>query len=84
MQITRINPIYKIGSVHISDEAKNFIQSLLIKDQYKRMSIKQALEHKWFQKYNKSYIKYRSSYKKKDIFKLYTSLNLMDDNKKTL
>ena len=84
MQITRINPIYKIGSVHISDEAKNFIQSLLIKDQYKRMSIKKALEHKWFQKYNKSYIKYRSSYKKKDIFKLYTSLNLMDDNKKTL
>ena len=78
-KITKTTPIYKVldNNYKISDEAKNFIQSLLIKDQYKRMSIKQALEHKWFQKYNKDFVKYRLLNKnKKNIFELYTSLNL--------
>ena len=78
-KITKTTPIYKVldNNYKISDEAKNFIQSLLIKDQYKRMSIKQALEHKWFQKYNKDFVKYRLlNRNKKNIFELYTSLNL--------
>jgi calcium/calmodulin-dependent protein kinase I len=75
-KITKANPVYKpYGNIHISEEAKNFIQNLLIKDQYKRMSIKQALEHKWFQKYNKDFVKFRCLNKdKKNIFELYTSL----------
>lgn len=75
-KVTKTNPVYKpYGNMHISDEAKNFIQNLLIKDQYKRMSIKQALEHKWFQKYNKDFVKFRCLNKdKKNIFELYTSL----------
>ena len=45
------------------------------------MSIKQALEHKWFQKYNKDFIKFRVLNKdKKNIFELYTSLNLIQNN----
>ena len=77
LKVTKSTPIYKVNDVKISDEAKNFIQNLLIKDQYKRMSIKQALEHKWFQKYNKDFIRYRVLNKnKKNIFELYTSLNL--------
>ena len=66
--------------MHISDEAKNFIQNLLIKDQYKRMSIKQALEHKWFRKYNKGFVKFRTNKEKINIFRLYTSLGLNDNN----
>ena len=75
-KVTKANPTYKsYGNFHISDEAKNFIQNLLIKDQYKRMSIKQALEHKWFQKYNKDFVNFRCLNKdKKNIFELYTSL----------
>ena len=78
LKVTRSNPSYKVyDGLKISDEAKNFMQNLLIKDQYKRMSIKQALEHKWFQKYNKDFIRYRVLNKnKKNIFELYTSLNL--------
>jgi tRNA A-37 threonylcarbamoyl transferase component Bud32/Ca2+-binding EF-hand superfamily protein len=78
LKVTRSNPSYKVyDGLKISDEAKNFMQNLLIKDQYKRMSIKQALEHKWFQKYNKDFIRYRILNKnKKNIFELYTSLNL--------
>ena len=61
IKITKVNPSYKsLGNISVSDEAKNFIQNLLIKDQSKRMSIKKALEHKWFQKYNKAFIKYRT------------------------
>ena len=80
LKITKINPNYKsYVNNSISDEAKNFIQNLLIKDQYKRMNIKQALEHKWFQKYNKEFIKsiWLNKNKKKNIFELYTSLNLV-------
>ena len=80
LKITKINPNYKsYVNNPISDEAKNFIQNLLVKDQYKRMNIKQALEHKWFQKYNKEFIKsiWLNKNKKKNIFELYTSLNLV-------
>jgi len=81
-KVTKTNPAYKpYGNYHISDEAKNFIQNLLIKDQYKRMSIKQALEHKWFQKYNKDFITFRCLNKdKKNIFELYTSLYKKGNN----
>ena len=77
-KVAKSNPIYKqFGDFHVSDEAKNFVQNLLIKDQYKRMSIKQALEHKWFQKYNKNFVKILTLNRdKKNIFELYTSLNL--------
>ena len=74
--ITRDNPIFK-GPNKVSEEAKNFVQKLLIKDQYKRMNIKEALEHKWFRKYNKDFVDYRMKNKdKKNIFELYTSLNI--------
>ena len=74
--ITRENPIFK-GPKQVSEEAKNFVQRLLIKDQNKRMNIKEALEHKWFLKYNKDFIKYRMKNKdKKNVFELYTSLNM--------
>ena len=57
LKIMKGNPIYKtLGINKVSDEAKNFIQNLLIKDQDKRMSIQQALKHKWFQKYNKDFL----------------------------
>ena len=77
-KVTKMSPVYRqYRDYHVSDEARSFVQSLLIKDQYKRMSIKQALEHKWFQKYNKDFIKVRTLNKeKKNIFELYTSLNL--------
>ena len=55
LKIVKMNPIYKtLGVNQVSDEAKNFIQNLLIKDQDKRMTIQQALKHKWFQKYKLS------------------------------
>ena len=74
--ITRENPIFK-GPKQVSEEAKNFVQRLLIKDQNKRMNIKEALEHKWFLKYNKDFINYRMKNKdKKNVFELYTSLNM--------
>ena len=39
------------------------------------MGIKQALEHKWFQKYNKDFITFRClNNDKKNIFELYASL----------
>ena len=74
--ITKGNAIYK-GINKVSEEAKNFVQRLLIKDQNKRMNIKEALEHKWFQKYNKDFINYRMKNKdKKNVFELYTSYNM--------
>ena len=73
-KIVKSNPIYKsFSNYHVSDEAKNFIQNLLIKDQEKRMSIKEALEHKWFRKYNKNFVNYKNK-NKNNIFELYTSL----------
>jgi calcium-dependent protein kinase len=48
-------PKYKSSSLkNISNESKNFIQNLLIKDPDKRMTLSQALEHKWFKKYIKN------------------------------
>lgn len=46
------NPPYR-GSIwtKISAEAKDFVGKLLEKDPQKRMTIKEALEHEWFQKY---------------------------------
>ena len=74
--ITKENPSFR-GQNKVSEEAKNFVQKLLIKDQYKRMSIKEALEHKWFRKYNKDFVNYRIKNKdKKNIFELYTSFNI--------
>ena len=74
--ITRENPIFK-GPKQVSEEAKNFVQRLLIKDQNKRMNIKEALEHKWFLKYNKDPVNFRMKNKdKKNVFELYTSLNM--------
>ena len=47
------HPLYKgFGLNIVSDESINFVQNLLIKNPNKRMSIAQALKHKWFQKYN--------------------------------
>ena len=47
------HPLYKgFGLNIVSDESINFVQNLLIKNPNKRMSITQALKHKWFQKYN--------------------------------
>ena len=74
--ITKGIPSYK-GIYKVSEEAKNFVQRLLIKDQYKRMNIKEALEHKWFRKFNKDFVNYRIKNKdKKNIFELYTSYNI--------
>ena len=78
--ITKSTPLYR-GIYKVSDEAKNFVQRLLVKDQNKRMNIKEALEHKWFRKYNKEFIDYRMKNKdKKNIFQLYTSLNITNNN----
>ena len=50
--IVNRKPFYKgHGLNHISDEAINFINNLLIKEHIKRMSISKALQHKLFQKY---------------------------------
>ena len=35
----------------ISHKAKDFVGKLLEKDPQKRLTIKEALEHEWFQKY---------------------------------
>ena len=47
------------------------------------MNIKEALEHKWFRKYNKDFIDYRMKNKdKRNIFKLYTSFNINNNSNK--
>ena len=47
-------PIYKgFNLPNVSDYAINFMQKFLNKDLNKRMTVAQALEHKWFQVYNK-------------------------------
>ena len=53
--IVKNTPVYKgVNIAEVSDEGINFIQHLLIKDPNKRMSIKKALEHKWFKKFIKN------------------------------
>jgi calcium/calmodulin-dependent protein kinase I len=72
--IVKTVPVYKgITLPEISEEGINFIQNLLIKDPNKRMSIKQALEHKWFKKFNKNnLVKLESLDKdKKSIIEMY-------------
>ena len=44
------NPIWK----NISSECKDFIKKLLNKDQNKRMTIKEALEHKWINMFDEN------------------------------
>ena len=76
--IVKNHPVYKgYGLNSISSEAINFIQNLLIKDQDKRMTISQALEHKWFQKFiNKNLVKLKSLNKdKKSVNELFNLLN---------
>jgi serine/threonine protein kinase len=60
--ICNTNPLYKGHGLNlVNEEAINFTQNFLVKDPKKRMSIIQALNHKWFQKYNiKNMIKIKS------------------------
>ena len=82
--ITREIPAFK-GPRRVSEEAKNFVQRLLVKDQNRRMNIKEALEHKWFLKYNKDFVNFRMKNKdKKNVFELYTSLNLTTNESNNL
>ena len=82
--ITRDTPPFT-GMNRVSEEARNFVQRLLVKDQNKRMNIKEALEHKWFLKYNKDFVKYRMKNKdKKNVFELYTSFNITTNESNNL
>jgi tRNA A-37 threonylcarbamoyl transferase component Bud32 len=68
--IVKFQPAYKGNKItNVSEEGLNFVQNLLIKDPNKRMSIKQALEHKWFKRLNKDNI---------------VKLNNFDKNKKSI
>ena len=50
--IAESQPLYKSPELKVvSNDSINFIQNLLIKDPDKRMTLSQALEHKWFKKY---------------------------------
>ena len=73
------NPIWKT----ISPECLDFIKRLLEKDQNKRMTIKEVLEHKWIKMYDDN----KQSEKRKSIgggekdFQLYSSYKDSDDKK---
>ena len=55
--IIKEQPTYRgHGLPNISDYAINFIQKFLNKNPDKRMTVEQALEHKWFKVYNKENI----------------------------
>ena len=71
------NPIWK----ELSPECKDFIQRLLQKDQNKRMTIKEALEHKWIKKFdNDNYIELRKSVGEDGKhFELYSSIKGQDE-----
>ena len=82
--ITRDTPPFT-GMNRVSEEARNFVQRLLVKDQNKRMNIKEALEHKGFLKCNKDFVKYRMKNKdKKNVFELYTSFNITTNESNNL
>ena len=71
------NPVWK----NISAECKDFIKRLLNKDQNKRMTIKEALEHKWIKMFDVN--KYTESRKtngdgEKD-FEFYSSTKKLDE-----
>ena len=73
------NPIWKT----ISAECLDFIKRLLDKDQNKRMTIKEVLEHKWIKMYDEN----KLSEKRQSIgggekdFELYSSYKDVDNKK---
>ena len=73
------NPIWKT----ISPECLDFIQKLLNKDQNKRMTIKELLEHKWIKMYDEN----KLSEKRKSVgggekdFELYSSFKDVEQKK---
>ena len=71
------NPIWK----SITPECKDFIKRLLEKDQNKRMTIKQLLEHKWIKMYdtNKFTDKRQSNGEEGNDFELYSSTKKLDE-----
>ena len=71
------NPIWK----NITPECKDFIKRLLEKDQNKRMTIKQVLEHKWIKMYdtNKYTDKRQSNGGEGKDFELYSSTKKLDE-----
>ena len=55
--IVKNKPNYKVNNkLNISNIAINFVQKLLTKNQEKRMTVEQALNHKWFKVFNKENI----------------------------
>ncbi len=71
------NPVWK----SITPECKDFIKRLLEKDQNKRMTIKEALEHKWIKMYdtNKFTERRKSDGNSGKDFELYSSIKKVDD-----
>ena len=70
--IVSSKPAYKgYGFPHVSEYAINFVQKFLNKNQDKRMTVQQALSHKWFQVFNKE-----------NIIKINQSINMkINENK---
>ena len=70
------DPPYK-GSIwkKISDEAKDFIKKLLVKNPEKRMNVKEALQHEWFRKFEGQVIQVRRESRdvRKSDFEIYTN-----------
>ena len=71
------NPIWK----NITPECKDFIKRLLEKDQNKRMTIKELLEHKWIKMYdsNKYTERRKSNGNGGKDFELYSSTKKLDE-----
>ena len=71
------NPVWKT----ITPECKDFIKRLLEKDQYKRMKIKELLEHKWIKMYDKNKYtdKRKSNGEAGKDFEFYSSTKKLDD-----
>ena len=74
-KIINNKPVYKgFDYPSISNFALNFIQKLLIKNQEKRMTVEQALNHKWFKVFNKE-----------NIMKINQSINFkLNENKNNI
>ena len=70
------DPPYK-GSIwkKISNEAKDFIKKLLVKNPEKRMNVKEALQHEWFRKFEGQVIQVRRESRdvRKSDFEIYTN-----------
>ncbi len=71
------NPVWK----NITQECKDFIKRLLEKDQNKRMSIKELLEHKWIKMYdtNKLTERRKSNSERGKDFELYSSTKKLEE-----